>query len=38
MSPKGGSEHRRMLEAEGVQFKSNGHVDMQRHLWHPEII
>ena len=33
----GWSEHRPLLEAEGVTFKSNGHVDMQRHLWHPEI-
>jgi len=31
----GWSQHRPMLE--GVSFKSNGHVDMQRHLWHPEI-
>ena len=34
----GWSEHRLLLEAEGVSFKSNGHVDMQRHLWRPEII
>ena len=34
----GWSEHRPLLEAEGVTFKSNGHVDMQRHLWHPEIM
>ena len=27
-----------LLEAEGVAFKSNGHVDMQRHLWEPELI
>ena len=31
-------EHRRLLEAEGVVFKRNGHVDMGRHLWRPEII
>lgn len=31
-------EHRHLLEAEGVRFKCNGHVDMQRHLWHPEIV
>ena len=24
---------RELLEAEGVTFKANGHVDMQRHLW-----
>jgi alkylated DNA nucleotide flippase Atl1 len=22
-----------LLEAEGVTFKNNGHVDMQRHQW-----
>ena len=27
--------HRPLLEAEGVRFLSNGHVDMQRHLWEP---
>lgn len=26
-----------LLEAEGVTFKSNGHVDMERHLWRTEI-
>ena len=31
-------EHRHLLEAEGVRFKCNGHVDMQRHLWRPEIV
>ena len=34
----GWSQHRQLLEAEGVTFKSNGHVDMQRHLWRPEIV
>ncbi len=34
----GWSEHRHLLEAEGVRFKCNGHVDMQRHLWRPEIV
>jgi len=34
----GWSEHRHLLEAEGVMFKSNGHVDMHRHLWRPEIV
>ena len=29
-------QQRSLLEAEGVNFKSNGHVDMQRHLWEPE--
>ena len=31
-------EHRLLLEKEGVAFKANGHVDMLRHLWEPEII
>ena len=26
-----------MLEKEGVAFKPNGHVDMQQHLWEPEV-
>ena len=26
---------RSLLEDEGVTFKSNGHVDMSRHLWEP---
>ncbi|MBQ6203457.1 MAG: hypothetical protein IJK46_05125 [Prevotella sp.] len=25
------------LEEEGVMFKANGHVDMGRHLWEPEM-
>lgn len=30
--------HQRMLlEEEGVTFKSNGHVDMRKHLWQPII-
>ena len=29
--------HRPLLEGEGVHFKSNGHVDMSRHLWEPEM-
>ena len=33
----GWSQQRALLEAEGVTFKSNGHVDMQRHLWEPEV-
>ena len=28
---------RQLLEAEGVTFKANGHVDMKRHLWEPEL-
>lgn len=32
----GWSRQRELLEAEGVKFKSNGHVDMTRHLWEPE--
>ena len=27
--------NKEVLEEEGVGFKSNGHVDMQRHLWEP---
>lgn len=26
-----------LLEEEGVTFKSNGHVDMRKHLWQPII-
>ena len=32
----GWSRQRILLETEGVAFKPNGHVDMQRHLWEPE--
>ena len=28
-------EHRTLLEKEGVCFKPNGHVDMNRYLWEP---
>ena len=31
----GWSQQRVLLEAEGVAFRPNGHVDMQRHLWEP---
>ena len=31
----GWSRQRILLEEEGVAFKPNGHVDMQRHLWEP---
>ena len=31
----GGSRQRVLLEEEGVAFRPNGHVDMQRHLWEP---
>lgn len=34
----GWSRQRTLLEEEGVTFKSNGHVDMQRCLWEPELI
>ena len=34
----GWSQQRPLLEKEGVRFKSNGHVDMQLHLWEPDII
>ena len=33
----GWSRQRPLLEAEGVTFKTNGHVDMQKHLWEPQI-
>ena len=33
----GWSRQRQLLEAESVVFKANGHVDMQRHLWEPEV-
>lgn len=33
----GWSQQRPLLEAEGVTFKPNGHVDMHRHLWQPEV-
>ena len=33
----GWGRHRPLLEAEGVVFKSNGHVDMERHLWQPDL-
>ena len=33
----GWSRQRELLEAEGVVFLKNGHVDMQRHLWEPTI-
>lgn len=32
----GWSQHRPLLEQEGVRFKPNGYVDMLRHLWEPE--
>ena len=35
MAP-GWSRQRLLLEEEGISFKSNGHVDMKRHLWEPE--
>ena len=33
----GWSQQRTLLEEEGVRFKDNGHVDMERHLWEPEV-
>ena len=33
----GWSRQRPLLEAEGVSFKANGHVDMKRYLWEPSI-
>ena len=32
----GWSEQRELLEREGVSFKSNGCVDLQRNHWNPE--
>ena len=29
----GWMQHRPLLEAEGVHFLPNGHVDLKRHLW-----
>jgi len=34
----GWSRQRPLLEAEGVSFLKNGHVDMSRHLWEPESV
>ena len=34
----GWSRQRILLEEEGVTFKANGHVDMERHLWEPEVM
>lgn len=33
----GWSLQRILLEKEGVGFKSNGHVDMDKHIWEPDI-
>lgn len=33
----GWAAQRQMLQAEGVAFKPNGHVDMARHLWIPDL-
>lgn len=33
----GWSRQRPLLESEGVTFKSNGHVDMQKYLWEPSM-
>jgi methylated-DNA-protein-cysteine methyltransferase-like protein len=32
----GWSRQRLLLESEGIIFRPNGHVDMQRHLWEPD--
>ena len=32
----GWKRQRTLLEGEGVQFKANGHVDMERHFWEDE--
>ena len=34
----GWSKQRELLEDEGVRFKANGHVDMGRFLWEPEMM
>ena len=28
---------RHMLSEEGIFFKENGHIDLERHLWRPEL-
>jgi len=33
----GWSRQRTLLEEEGIRFKANGHVDMARYLWEPEV-
>ena len=33
----GWSRQRPLLEEEGVTFKPNGHVDMEKHLWEPDL-
>ena len=33
----GWSRQGTLLEEEGVIFKANGHVDMKKHLWEPEV-
>ena len=32
------SRQRPLLESEGITIKPNGHVDMQKHLWVPDIL
>ena len=34
----GWSRQRPLLESEGVTFKPNGHVNMARHLWQPQVV
>ena len=33
----GWSQQRMLLEEEGISFKANGHVDMEKYLWEPEV-
>lgn len=33
----GWSRQRSLLEEEGVRFKVNGHVEMSRYLWEPDL-
>ena len=33
----GWARQRQLLEEEGVVFKANGHVDMHRHVWEPQL-
>ena len=33
----GWAVQRNMLEDEGIRFKANGHVDMVKYLWEPEL-
>jgi methylated-DNA-protein-cysteine methyltransferase-like protein len=36
LTGEGRREQRMLLEAEGIQFDSEGRINLQRYLWHPE--